>query len=92
MRTHETPCNTMNTTCQEHPRRIKSPQLYRLSYQPEYSRLLAILSRAVRRLVRIVPAVCPSLFSRAPYHERGPSADDSDVFAALRRVTSGRLA
>jgi hypothetical protein len=59
MRTHETPCNTMAVSSDESLLRIKSPQLYRLSYQPEVLESLEnhVPARAHPR--GIVPAVCP---------------------------------
>lgn len=88
MRTHETRWITMNTTCGKALLRIKSPQLYRLSYQPKITKLLALVSLMVSGVRAIVPAVCLSLISGRRYHaEAGP--DDSDVFQALRRNVSG---
>jgi hypothetical protein len=61
-------CILMNTTCRRLLIRIKSPQLYRLSYQPEVLESLGKASCQGPRDVAIVPAVCPGVFRERPYH------------------------
>lgn len=53
----------MNTVLCYLPLRIKSPQLYRLSYQPELLESFSKASCHVWGGGAIVPVVCPSLFS-----------------------------
>lgn len=60
MRTHERRWISMLRTLSEVPRRIKSPQLYQLSYRPKLLRSLKKLSVVLLGKALIVPAVYPS--------------------------------
>lgn len=55
----------MSTTCRKGLLRIKSPQLYRLSYQPELLESLGKASCQGSVVGAIVPVVCPGLFPDA---------------------------
>lgn len=57
----------MNTSYQNAPLRIKSPQLYQLSYQPNALKSMEISVPGGAPCVGYVPAVCPSLYPGGPY-------------------------
>ncbi len=86
MTTHETPCNTRLPMIQNAPVRIKSPQLYRLSYRP----LLGIRSF----WSRCVSLVYPVLYGRSTVPRPPPmrprfDSDDDCCLEALRRSVPG---
>lgn len=68
MRTRETRYGTMGEGCQNAPLRIKSPQLYRLSYRPKRRETCRNLVPSGSRLARIVSVVYSDPIARATYH------------------------
>jgi hypothetical protein len=85
MRTRVFPCGTVNASDLDPPIRIKSPQLYRLSYRPKLSEQCRYSRLGPSLLVRRVPAMCPALITGGPYHgvngqEKGPGVATSRGF------------
>lgn len=60
MRAHDFPCGTVRASSAYTTLRIKSPQLYRLSYQPKLLDTCGIQSTASSAVARIVSPVYPS--------------------------------